>query len=283
MIDTGGKSFESRLHELGELSDADIPVTETLLLLGALELGIQDLKPYHDHIQELHEALVQEVTDHPYREGDAVMAYRLARLNTVLRSEFGYGEDADSFGDVNTINMLTVIDRRKGIPVALGALYLELATAQDWPMWGLNFPGHFLMRLDHGSERLIIDPYSGASLDAGGMRRVLKASNGDKAELSHAYYDIVTSREVILRFYNNKKTRLITDSNYTEAVGVTRNMIRVAPNEPRLYFDCGILSVKQGLIKDALDYLKRFVDMSSDRRSITEAQTIIKTLQKDLH
>lgn len=282
MATASGANNEAELKTLGELSDNDMPIVETLLVMGHIDRPNVDLALYRQHINVLHDALEVEIEKNPYQE-DNLLEYRLARLNAVLRDQFHYGEDEEDFGDIDTINLLTVIDHRKGIPVALGALYMELATKQHWPIHGLNFPGHFLLRLDEGAHRLIFDPYhDGRVMDAGSMRKLLKETVDKDAELNHAYYETVTSRDVVLRFYNNKKTRLITESRYEEALDVTSRMMWIAPHEARLYFDSGILSAKISHVKDALDYLNKFIGLSTDKRSIGEAKEMIDNFRRQL-
>ena len=46
-----------------------------------------------------------------------------------------------------------------GLPVALGILCIHAVRAQGWEMAGLNFPGHFLLRIEHLGQRAILDPY----------------------------------------------------------------------------------------------------------------------------
>src|SRR3546814_19645894 len=76
-------------------------------------------------------------------------------------------------------NLRRVSDRRRGLPVALGILYLHGARAQGWAICGLNFPGHFLLRLDLGAERSIIAPFNGGQpRDAVALRALLKGKTG---------------------------------------------------------------------------------------------------------
>src|SRR3546814_18868046 len=83
---------------------------------------------------------------------------------------------------MSNADMMRVIDRRRGLPVALGILYLHGARAQGWPICGLNFPGHFLLRLDLGAERTIIDPFHGGETrDAAALRALLKTMAGEAA------------------------------------------------------------------------------------------------------
>src|SRR3546814_1821098 len=95
-------------------------------------------------------------------------------------------------------NLMRVIGRRRGLPVALGILYLHGARAQGWAICGLNFPGHFLLRLDLGAERSIIDPFNGGKpRDAVGLRALLTGMAGENAELRPEHTRPVGCRDVL--------------------------------------------------------------------------------------
>src|SRR3546814_19012868 len=74
----------------------------------------------------------------------------------VMSAEFGYPGDTESYDDPQNADLVRVIDRRMGLPVSLGVLYIHAARAQSWPVCGLDFPGHFLIRLD-GEDGTLVD------------------------------------------------------------------------------------------------------------------------------
>jgi len=276
--------IEQRLKEIGQLSDDEVPVVETLLLLGSLAQGGADLTPYWAHIEELHTALNEEIAAHPDEHRDA--HWQLQRMAAVLHGRFNYHGDElhEGFEDPTQINFLDVIDTRCGIPVTLGALYIELGRRQQWQIQGLNFPGHFLIRIEHGSERLIVDPFAdGKEMNAGNLRQLLKHVAGPQAELNHEYYNPVTMREVVLRFCNNRKTRFIERAEYQEAMTVVEQELWIAPNEPRLYFDAGVITAKLEHLSHALEYLQKFTEMSKDGKTIAQARAMMATFQRNLH
>lgn len=279
------KNIQTRLKQIGTREDHDVPMAETLLLLGALIYSEEiDLDPYRTHIEELHHALALEIQNHP-QGNENLLNWRLNRLNAVLLDQFGYHGDfnQDNYDDPDKINMLDVIDRRSGIPVAIGVLYIELCERQKWAVSGLNFPGHFLLRLEDGAHRNIVDPFhSGEEMDAGKLRQLLKNILGPKAELHHDYYTAVTHRDVILRFCNNRKTRLITQGDYARAFQNITYEMWIAPNEPRLWFEAGVICIKLERLIQAIDFLKEFVQSSSDVKTISEAQSMIRALQRQL-
>jgi regulator of sirC expression with transglutaminase-like and TPR domain len=276
--------IQAKLEQIGTRSDEDVPITETLLLLGKAHYDEVDLDPYRAHIKELHHALGLEIEKNPIGE-QPLLEYRIQRLKAVLVDQFGYhGEfNEDRYDDPDKINMLDVIDRRCGIPVALGALYIELAEKQRWGVYGMNFPGHFLFQLKNGVQSRIIDPfYPNEEMDAGKMRQLLKVVVGPSSELNHEYYLPITRREIILRFCNNRKTRLITQEEYARAMQMIVQELWIAPNEPRLYYDAGIVSIRLERLLHAIAYLEKFVKISRDLKTVREIEILIRGLQRQL-
>lgn len=266
---------------LGKLEDEALPIVQSLLLIAAIDREEIDLQPYEAHILAMHDALTLEAAKNP--EMLTFPAYRLKCLNRVIRDEFNYRPDTSGYEDIQNIDFIRVIDRRAGIPVALGALYLELARRQKWEAEGLAFPGHFLLRLDDGAQRLIVDPYhEGEVLDAPGLRKLIKKVMGAKAELNANYYSTVTPRDVILRFCNNRKTRLIQQEDYQKALDLVMLEMAVAPKEPRLLFDAGMLCARLDQIQRAIAYMNEFIERSADKKTIAEAKEIIRGLQRVL-
>lgn len=276
--------LQQQLKAFGELDDMAIPLADTLLMLGSVEREGDDIEPYRTHLDDMRRALADTISANPRPDDMPVLRYRLDRLNDVIRNQFAYGGDRDGYDDADMINLLTVIDKRAGIPVAIGVLYMILADSQNWPIAGINFPGHFLLRLADGANGIIFDPFhAGAVMNAAHMRTLLKDVLGARAELHHHYYDTVTRRDVILRFCNNRKTRLIASEDYTRALQTIRHQLWVAPREPRLYYDAGVLSARIGQLQDALGYLHEFIQMSDDVRTIAEAQSIMAGLRRVLN
>ena len=83
----------------------------------------------------------RDVGRHPDAGGD--LAARARALNEILLLKHGYSGDELTYDDLQNANLMRVVDRRKGLPVALGILYLHAARAQGWDCVGLGFPGPF--------------------------------------------------------------------------------------------------------------------------------------------
>lgn len=271
-------ALQARLNEIGQLPDNDLPIAQTLLLMAAIERDDIDLQPFEAQIVAMQDALSVASAMPP--KGD-VLKFRSDCLNAIIYDEFGFRPDIDGYENTGNMNFITVMERRSGIPVALGVLYLELARKQNWPVFGLNFPGHFLVRLDDGAQRVILDPFDeGKIMQAPDLRGLLKKTMGADAELNHLYYEAVTARDVVLRFCNNRKTRLIQKEEYKAAMEIIMNEMSVAPNEPRLLFEAGMLCARLHQIQRGIAYMEEFTQRSSDKKSILEAQDVMRGLRR---
>jgi hypothetical protein len=86
--------------------------------------------------------------------------------------------------------------------------YLQAARARGWQAAGLNFPGHFLIRIENRSGRAIVDPYAGGRvLGIEDLRALLKSVAGLDAELQAAHYAAVDHRAILIRLLNNLRLR----------------------------------------------------------------------------
>ncbi len=126
------------LRELGASEARVLPIAEAALALASFERRRVDLARYRDHLA----LIARDVASHPTASGD--LAGRARALNEIILLKYGYSGDELTYDDVQNANLIRVIDRRKGLPVVLGILFIDAARAQGWEAAGLAFPGHFL-------------------------------------------------------------------------------------------------------------------------------------------
>src|SRR6184192_3802488 len=129
------------LRELGAAGSPVLPIGDAALALASFERPRVGLSRYRQHLT----ALARDVGRHPGATGE--LAARAHALNEIILLKYGYSGDELTYDDLQNANLMRVVDRRTGLPVALGILYLHAARAQGWDAVGLGFPGHFLIRL----------------------------------------------------------------------------------------------------------------------------------------
>lgn len=254
------QAVESSLRRVGAQDDAEIDVAEAALLLAALERPQLSLERYRHHLS----LLTRDVADLGEKNGAAdSLEARIRVLHAVLVERYGYRGDRESYDDLANANMMRVIDRRRGLPVALGILYLHAARAQGWQIAGLNFPGHFLLRLDLGGRRVIIDPFNdGEPRDAAALRGLLKTMAGDAAELRPEHTEPVGCRDVLLRLQNNIKLRHVREEHSAAALEVLESMLMIAPERAGLWREAGILHSHLDNMRAAIIAFEHYLELS---------------------
>jgi regulator of sirC expression with transglutaminase-like and TPR domain len=272
------KDAERILRAVGASNGATIDIAGAALALASFDRPRVGLDRYHQHLAAL-------ASDVGRAAGGAEnLSERLDAINTTLVAQYGYSGDQLNYDDMQNANLIRVIDRRKGLPVALGILYIHVARAQGWAMTGLAFPGHFLLRLDGGNARLVIDPFhGGAPLEPHNLRDMLKTMTGSDAELLPEHYATVTDREILIRLQNNIKLRRIQHNDAEGASAIVDSMLLLAPGEPSLWRESGLLNAKTGRYQAAINALETFLTFDVGQTVRHEAASLLQQIRERLN
>jgi regulator of sirC expression with transglutaminase-like and TPR domain len=251
-----------------------LPLAPAALALACRDRPGVDLERYHHHL----DALAREVGE--AAAGAADIAAQGAALAAIIAGRYGYQGDALTYDDLQNANLMRVIDRRKGLPVALGILYIDAGRAQGWDMAGLAFPGHFLVRIEEAGQRLVLDPFhAGRVRDATGLRELLKAVAGEEAELAPAHYVDVPDRDILLRLQNNLKLRLLESRHFERALEVIDGMTLLAPGEAGLWREAGLVNAELGNLRAAIAALERCLALASGERERHHIAALLQQLK----
>ncbi|MFA5593590.1 MAG: tetratricopeptide repeat protein [Micavibrio sp.] len=209
-------------------------------------------------------------------------AVRLAALKHILADAENYHADnaaAGDLGDIENTDMIRVMDRRKGHVAALAILYIQAGRDNSWELDGLDFPGHFLCRIQHGGERIIFDPANGcARMEAPQLRALVKEKAGEGAELSASYYTPCPNRDILLTLHNILKSRYIRGEDYGAALGCVERMRLFAPDDHRLWLDAGVLYAKTGDRARAAGELEKYIAAVPDARDRLDAEAFLRSI-----
>ena len=270
--------IERALRAVGILADEEIDLADAALLLGALDMPSVSLERYRDHIERLAGDVAALA-----RAGEP-LERRRRHLNAVLYDAHGYAGDAETYDAPENANLLQVIDRRVGLPVSLGILYIQAARAQGWVVDGLAFPGHFLVRMDEGDRRVIVDPFHwGQLLEADHLRGLLKQFRGADAELEPSHYAPVGNRAILLRLQNNIKSRALQASDGARGAAILERMLLIAPEAGGLWHELGMVRARLGTIKGAVEALERSLACPLPEAARSRVEAALASLTTSLH
>jgi regulator of sirC expression with transglutaminase-like and TPR domain len=267
-----------QLKQIGRQPDETIELGPAALCLAALDRPDAPLEPYRSHLA----ALAADVAALGHRGGDLEgRAWAIAR---VLYERHGYAGDQDNYDDMRNADLMSVIDRRKGIPVSLGILYAHIGRAMGWTVVGLDFPSHFLLRLEGQGRRTIVDPFDGGRvLTPEDLRALAKSVFGKDAELDRAWFEPTANRDILLRLQNNIRTRSIQAGELERGAEITRRMMALAPDATSLQRDLGMVEAHIGNVGAAIEALARYLQSAPRGEDKAEVEKMLNKLRRALN
>lgn len=273
------------LQSVGEQDDADIDIFEVALALSLQNHPGISVDKYRNHFKSLCEKLQVTYQKLAAEMNGETLAVQIESLRRVLAQDAGYLGDDVHYDDLQNADIIRVIDRRLGMPITLCLLAIAVCRKMGWHAHGLNFPGHFLMRLDHEEGgRAVIDMFQACQeLNAPELRQLLKQTMGKQAELSASYYEPCSNRDILLRLQNNIKLRLIDDEQYMAALDIVQVMRLIAPDDYRLDLDNAVLLARLERPKSAAEAITRYIEKVPDPHEKQEAQAFLRELETTLN
>jgi regulator of sirC expression with transglutaminase-like and TPR domain len=229
------------IRKVGQEGDGPHDIARAAVMLSALDHADRPLEPYMKHLAEIaeHARAESRVT---MRAEDGARA-----IAALLAGRYGYDGDRISYDDPNNADFMSVIDRRRGLPVALGVLYIHAARAAGFEASGLNTPGHFLLRIVLRGTEALIDPFNGgAALDreALGAPPRMGSPQSDDPRLAEPASDV----DVLLRLANNLKLRVLQAGERGRALEIAKHMVLIAPRRADMWIDLARLNEGAGAL-----------------------------------
>lgn len=239
---------EAVLKEMGTRGDEDFPLLEAAIACAVHEDPTRDPQPARDMA----------------REGEERLRRRLARespeeaLAETMAGDLRLSGDLITYDHPDNADILAVCRRRKGLPVALGVYYLDAARRCGLDVRGVDFPGHFLLRIETDEGPLALDPYSEGRvvLPSELTRRALHAGlTPDVAERLDALMAPVSDRAVLIRLQNNIFARAVAARDYARAERSALRRALLDPTDHRPWLDVAAAREGQGALAGALQAL----------------------------
>ena len=182
---------------------------------------------------------------------DAVRA-----LNEYVYDEQGFRGNRERYDDPRNSFLNEVLDRRTGIPISLAVVYLEIARRTGVRIVGVNFPGHFLLRVpaDVGNpvgsrltspreDVLIIDPFhGGARLSESDCRQLLRQHVGEEAAFDSSLLDPATRHDIVVRMLVNLKRLYVRMRSFPQARFISDLLLTIDPSAIAELRDRGLLA-----------------------------------------
>jgi regulator of sirC expression with transglutaminase-like and TPR domain len=237
--------------------DDTIPLFEAALVIA------QDVDPQLDLAATQAEVDVFATKLQRRFASDASSVQKLRLLNHFFYRELGFTGNVNDYYDPDNSYLNRVISTRRGIPISLAVLYMELAQQIGLNVKGISFPGHFLMKLSVQSGDIVLDPFNGASLSREELEERLEPyfehqSYPGAIPLSY-YLHAAHPREILVRMLRNLKTLFVENMRWQRVLGVQQRLLILLPEEITERRDRGLayanLECPQAALLDLEAYL----------------------------
>jgi len=266
-------AIEAVLSEFGRLSDDSFNAPRAALYLAALDNANIDLAYYEAHLSELAAAVADRANLPP-----------LEALIQVVPQLYGYRGDRSTYDDPRNADLIQVIDRRRGLPIALGLLYSAAASQLSASLVGLAFPGHFLMRLADAREQIIIDPFNdGQACTSQALRAIAKRVMGAECELEPSYFAPVSSRAMVIRLLMNLRIRALKAGQRERAIDIVHRMTLISPKDAQLWADFAELHASIGNLASAREAFRQSIVHAPSQTFREAAEAALHSLNRKLN
>ncbi|HEY4126027.1 MAG TPA: transglutaminase-like domain-containing protein [Rhizomicrobium sp.] len=263
------------LKTLGEAGEGPHDIAQAALILSLLDHPQTALAPYRAHLDEIAHHAAEEARL-------ATSAETMARaLSALMVGRYGYDGDRLTYDEPQNADLMAVIDRRRGLPVALGILYIHAARAAGCAAEGLNSPGHFLMRLSLRGGEALLDPFNGGvTLDREKLSTPPRMGGLGVADPA----DSVSDTEVLLRLQNNLKQRASQSGDHGRALDLAKRMVLIGPRRTELWLELARLQEGAGSLGAAKKaYEAALVLSKPGDASLNEAALALHALKRRLN
>lgn len=205
----------------------------------------------------------------------------VAALNEFLYDECGFTGNRVKYDDSRNSFLNEVLERRTGIPITLAVVYIEVARRAGIRVDGVNFPGHFLIRVPAEtsgdqpvSDALILDPFHGGMpLAEFDCRQLLRQHVGDEAAFSPALLVPATRLDIVARMLVNLKRLYVRMRSFPQARAVSSLLLAVDPSAIAELRDRGLLAYHlqdfAAALRDLEEYLRLAPKGATDMGDIT--------------
>ena len=283
--------FIHRFTEVAKSPDPDLATAA--LFIARLEYPQLDASRYLDQLDQMGAAALKQLGP-PSSETDPLR--RIEALNTYLYYKQGFAGYETRHDDPRDSFLNEVLDRRTGIPITLALVYIEVARRAGVSVDGVNFPGHFLLRMrrladstDTADTDLIVDPFhGGAILSETDCRQLLREHVGDEATFDRRLLMRATKQQILIRMLLNLKRIYVKMRSFPQGRAITALLLALDPSAMTELRDRGLLAYHlndfAGALRDLETYL-RFRsrgegETADDNEERAEIWELVKTLRR---
>ena len=250
-------------------SDAQFPLLEAAASIAMDAYPALDVQGFLGDVDLLCARLARKVS------GKISALERLQALNQCFFQDWGFAGNVNDYYDADNSYLSSVLRTRRGIPISLAILWLELAQSVQLEVHGVAFPGHFMVKVSLPRGQVLIDPFTGQSLSREDLLERLSPFRADAIRGSAdvplgLYLQAAQPRDIIVRMLRNLKELHTANGQWQRLLAVQERLVIVLPGAWDEVRDRGLAHAECGHAALAVTDLEAYLGHSHGNGS-TEA------------
>ena len=244
--------------------DASLPLLEAAVAVAQHDYPRLDVQTTLAEVDTLAARLKRRLA------ADAAPMQRLRLLNRFFFQELGFSGNVNDYYDPRNSYVHCVLETRRGIPITLALLYVELANQVGLDACGISFPGHFLAKVHMPQGEIVIDPFTGQSMSRDALDGLLAPyrRRGARSGLGEAplgsFLQPAQPREVIARMLRNLKEVFRSSQDAARLLAVAERLVILLPDAWEERRDRGLVHAALGARFPAMADLAGYLEHAPD-------------------
>lgn len=264
------------LTAIGCLDDEEIDLIAAALDLAAADRatgGATAAGAAHRQVEALAARLAHVAA--AVRGSDA----RARALADLLARAEGFTGDDERYDAPENADLIAVLERRRGLPIALAILHVGLARRIGWTARILGLPGHVLVAIGADAAPALIDPFRGGrTVDPAALARLIASATGRPPVASDA--QLLDNRSSLVRLLMNQASRARQSGDSARALVLHDRLTRIAPGWPALWWERARLERLAGDTRAARLSLANMREVTRDPELEARIDTAIAALAR---
>jgi regulator of sirC expression with transglutaminase-like and TPR domain len=260
--------------------DDGLALTEAAISVAQDEHPSLDPQSVLSEIDQLAERLKRRLP------ADAMPLQRLRLLNHYFFNELGFAGNVNDYYDPGNSYLHQVLSTRRGIPITLALLYIELAGQVGLAARGVSFPGHFLVKLRMPQGEVVIDPFNGQSLSRGELDERLQPYRRQQGLVDDfevplgLFLQSASARDVLARLLRNLKEIHRAGGDPARWLAVQQRLVVLLPQAWEERRDRGLAYAELGQHLMAADDIAAYLE---HRPAAEDAAQLLRRIEELRH
>ena len=246
------------IQTIGLIDDEDILLDLAALALSQLDHGDASVEAYLELLSDI-EDRVCEGGKNAFLSSECAIV-----LSEVLNGELGFTGDPEGYDAPVNADFIRVLDRKRGLPIALAILYVAMARRAGWKEDVLNVPGLVLVHVGTQSP-VMIDPFMGGRMvSRAELEKICQIYVGEGGAEVASFVAPMTNRQILARLLSNQAARANNAGDLQRAMVVYDRIIQIAPESFDAWKNLAHLYLVAGQSGKARECLLAMTELTKD-------------------